>query len=1174
MLLLLIYIQLTAIQAQDYRIALRGSSHPCEGHVELYYQNQWGLVGHHGWKSANGEVVCRSLGCGKHVKSGVLYHKFNGSLISNFWLDEINCTGNEQNLWNCASNGWNITHCRNYVSVVCSGNISLSLNLHGVTGECAGEVKFTTPSDVFVCEEHWGYEGVRLHGGANVCEGTLDKKKYSTEENWKEESCQGFNKSELDKMCAKMKCGKAAAVNPCINTTLNCTDRVKVELRNEKRPLMCYGDVYFNVNGAHQAMCVDNNVSFEKAGEVVCRELKCGSLLSVSLNTQLMDSMISHVECDGQEKSLWECIYKSDANRPCKTINVICSGSLDMRLSYGLDKCAGQLEIKHKDSWWKMNSEGWTKQNSDMVCQYLDCGDSVDNKKHNFVKSKLSALDWKLTCSGSNISQCRMQYQGFKGDVIIICKKYELWFLHGNSSCEGRVKSESGEYLQNITDEKAKEVCTWNHCVPSTNKDIFTNPLDCTAKPNSTFNCSEPQYAHVKCSGSREVRLQNKCHGKVLVCSNDKCGVCEDTWTKEQSRMLCKMLGCGDVINEQYSEKKTGDGVTIASVHCSESAQNFNQCNFVQLKDTTLCQNAAYVACTGSVSVVMEDPRDKCAGNLKLFYAGVWQSVCAKGIDTKTQNAMCTMLGCGNAVSFDEGLNSTLKSKGVTGVTCSDGNISNCDFSKSAVQQCQVGFLSCTGWRRLLLTSTKEACTGEVYLQNNEQIYAVSSDGWSDRESDQLCKYLNCGNFNNSMIKEQQVYPYWKKSYNCTENQRSIWDCEKEKAPTGNHHLHISCTDKPQVTLKGNCSGEVRLKNGPMCYKSHQTEHVFHELCQQLGCSMFFRAWSTKSQGNARYVSCTGKENNLWQCNSWEDKCEDVVSLACTKAITWRFSEVCGGKLQVNYRGNWEPVCPVDIYSADRLCQKTDCGNLVEKQGLDVKTNENVDVMMQCKHEHTLLMHCFKPVLKPCTMQAEIKCEKYIPLANPPDMGLIVGIVVGLLLVLLAAIILFRKRKTILAVLRSKFSPAEDSDEEYSENEMQSFAEQKGAFETDDYDDIDATMNSIEDNNSQAISSDHDEENRSTSSGSSGTEYDDVDEETAKPPASSSPSNPLLPPRPDNLLDVVTFEAEVEPQEDYDDVILHQDVIREQGDSCEVPGPSSNPPLLLSNAEAQPQEDE
>lgn len=54
--------------------------------------------------------------------------------------------------------------------------------------------------------------------------------------------------------------------------------------------------------------------------------------------------------------------------------------------------------------------------------------------------------------------------------------------------------------------------------------------------------------------------------------------------------------------------------------------------------------------------------------------------------------------------------------------------------------------------------------------------------------------------------------------------------------------------------------------------------------------------------------------------------------------------------------------------------------------------------------------------------------------------------------------------------------------------------------------------------------------------------------------------------------DEVTFEAEVESQEDYDDVLSLQTVDSEQRDGFSVPGPSSA--LLVSNDEAQSQEDE
>lgn len=99
-----------------------------------------------------------------------------------------------------------------------------------------------------------------------------------------------------------------------------------------------------------------------------------------------------------------------------------------------------------------------------------------------------------------------------------------------------------------------------------------------------------------------KVWLENECHGKVLVCSKGNCGVCEDTWSPKQSEMLCKSLGCGEPIKETYRGVKTTPGVSVASVHCSQAAENFSQCNFVKL-DPALCQSAAYVACTGNDTI-------------------------------------------------------------------------------------------------------------------------------------------------------------------------------------------------------------------------------------------------------------------------------------------------------------------------------------------------------------------------------------------------------------------------------------------------------------------------------------------------------------------------------------------------------------------------------------------
>ena len=112
------------------RIALRGPDGPCKGHLEVYNDGKWGLVCYHGWNSKNGEVVCRSLGCGKHVESG---HNKDSSRpppqTTKFWMDEVKCSGSENNLWDCKKPRDTQCEADNYITVKCSGTSDVFINL-------------------------------------------------------------------------------------------------------------------------------------------------------------------------------------------------------------------------------------------------------------------------------------------------------------------------------------------------------------------------------------------------------------------------------------------------------------------------------------------------------------------------------------------------------------------------------------------------------------------------------------------------------------------------------------------------------------------------------------------------------------------------------------------------------------------------------------------------------------------------------------------------------------------------------------------------------------------------------------------------------------------------------------------------------------------------------------
>lgn len=55
--------------------------------------------------------------------------------------------------------------------------------------------------------------------------------------------------------------------------------------------------------------------------------------------------------------------------------------------------------------------------------------------------------------------------------------------------------------------------------------------------------------------------------------------------------------------------------------------------------------------------------------------------------------------------------------------------------------------------------------------------------------------------------------------------------------------------------------------------------------------------------------------------------------------------------------------------------------------------------------------------------------------------------------------------------------------------------------------------------------------------------------------------------------DEVKFESEVDPQVDYDDVLLPRTAVSEQRESFSIPVPTYDSPLLISNHEARAQKE-
>lgn len=76
------------------------------------------------WDEEDATVVCRQLGCGTAVSAPGAAQFGRGNNV--IWLDDVACTGREENLLECPAGPWGTHNCdhRKDAGVVCSGNVA------------------------------------------------------------------------------------------------------------------------------------------------------------------------------------------------------------------------------------------------------------------------------------------------------------------------------------------------------------------------------------------------------------------------------------------------------------------------------------------------------------------------------------------------------------------------------------------------------------------------------------------------------------------------------------------------------------------------------------------------------------------------------------------------------------------------------------------------------------------------------------------------------------------------------------------------------------------------------------------------------------------------------------------------------------------------------------------
>ena len=99
------------MQTVSLLVRLVNGTNDRQGRVEIYYDGNWGTVCDDLWDSDEAQVVCRQLGySGGQALVDCEYGEGSGDIL----LDDLECTGSEESLAECSSNGWGSHNCGHF----------------------------------------------------------------------------------------------------------------------------------------------------------------------------------------------------------------------------------------------------------------------------------------------------------------------------------------------------------------------------------------------------------------------------------------------------------------------------------------------------------------------------------------------------------------------------------------------------------------------------------------------------------------------------------------------------------------------------------------------------------------------------------------------------------------------------------------------------------------------------------------------------------------------------------------------------------------------------------------------------------------------------------------------------------------------------------------------------
>ncbi|KAM9385882.1 scavenger receptor cysteine-rich type 1 protein M130-like [Pholidichthys leucotaenia] len=551
----------------------------------------------------------------------------------------------------------------------------------------------------------------------------------------------------------------------------------------------------------------------------------------------------------------------------------------DVRLVGGAHRCAGTLEVKHREEWRPLYGYSWSLEAADFVCKHLDCGTAISVG----IKKTSNVFMWLMNedCvhSGSALWKCATPR--LDKDILELTCSDSVRLLNGTSLCSGRLEVKSSQGWSSVCEsdfdqQDAEVVCRELGCgAPSVlHGELYgdvealtwTKEFQCGGNEAALQDCKSSDSPRSSCSPGKAIGLTcSEPESLRLVGGPHRCAGIQEVKVGEWRPMLpsdsllknlnlyCEHLDCGSVVSIEHRNTDSDKTVLRRYSRCNYPGSVLREC--VSLGHS---KETRYLTCSGRLEVKSNQG---------------WSSVCDSDFGQQDAEVVCRDLGCGAPSVFQGALYGDMEAPLWTKEFQCGGNestVRDCKSSSSAQSSCSPGKavgLTCSDPTDVRLVGGARLCTGMLMMKHQGQW--APADVTSLKTAAVLCQHLGC-----SALREC-VY----KGFSYTE-------------------MELTCSDSVRL-LNGTslCSGRLEVKSNQgwssVCDSDFDQQDA-EVVCRDLSCgtpSVFQGALygDVETSMWTKEFHCGGSESSLHDCKS-----SDSARSSCSpgKAVGLTCSEL------------------------------------------------------------------------------------------------------------------------------------------------------------------------------------------------------------------------------------------------------------------------------------------